>query len=133
MTYRKFHNHVTTEYCKWAGKIVTFHSDKEKKRWNELNLAQAAGQIKDLERQTDFDFYYYHWDIYEDYLCRGKVKQRKAKPKFICTYKADFTYHERVNGKWKFIVEDSKGVKTAIYQRSKKMMKHWFGIDVLET
>ncbi len=122
MTYRKFHNHVTTEYCKWAGKVVTFHSDKEKHRWNELNIIQVAGQIKDLERQTPFKFYHYP--------VSGRTKT-ELKPKLLFTYIADFTYHE----KGEFVVEDVKGQKKKIcpYPLKKKHMKVIYGVEILET
>ena len=135
MVYRKFHNHVTTKFDQWSGKVVTFHSDKEMARWEELNLLQLSGQVKDLERQTPYKFYYYDPEIYQEVLVRKKLVQKKIKPKLICSYYADFTYHEWQKDHWEFVVEDSKGQKKRIapYPLKKQMMKIWYDIIIKET
>ena len=101
---------------------ITFHSQKESRRYLELKLLERAGEIKDLKLQPRYDF-----------ILNG-VK--------MGFYKGDFGYNKKVpwrraNGHkgadWLPILEDSKGFKTAIYNLKKKMMKAFHGIDILET
>lgn len=53
----------------------------------------------------------------------------------VCGYFADFTYWEEnpKTGLFHFIVEDSKGVRTAVYRLKFKMMQAEYGIKILET
>ena len=42
----------------------------------------------------------------------------------VCTYIADFTYYEiNQDGSEEFIVEDAKGLETAVFRLKKKLMK----------
>ena len=75
-----------------------FDSKKEMRRYMELKLLQRAGEIDDLKLQVPYK------------LAVGGI--------VIGKYIADFTYTEG----GKFVCEDVKGVKTAIYRRSKKHM-----------
>lgn len=88
---------------------IKFDSKKEANRYLELKLLLRCKKISDLKLQTKFDFNVngYH----------------------VCSYKADFEYIE--NGRR--IVEDAKGVKTAVYIIKKKLMKSVHGIDIFET
>lgn len=88
---------------------IKFHSKKEARRWQQLKLLEMAGHIIDLKRQVKFPF------IVNDLL--------------ICSYYADFVYV----GDGMKIIEDSKGVRTAIYKIKKKLMKAIYNIDILET
>jgi len=47
----------------------------------------------------------------------------------ICSYRADFVY---VQG-GKTITEDCKGFRTDVYLLKKKLMKAFYGIEILET
>lgn len=88
---------------------IKFDSKKEALRYLELKQLQKDGKISDLELQPPYSIF---------------VEMQK-----VCTYKADFSYvkNERL------VIEDVKGMKTAIYRLKKKLMKACHGIDILET
>ncbi len=89
----------------------THDSKRERDRCLELQLMERAGAISDLVNQPKYD------------LIVDGTK--------IAYYKADFEYTDMETGKR--ITEDVKGMRTAIYRRSKKHMKAQYGIDILET
>jgi len=72
---------------------ITFDSQKEAMRYQELLLLQRAGAIDSLHLQVKF-------------TC--DVKNRH-----VCNYYADFTYHDKVTGM--DVVEDVKGYRTPEY------------------
>lgn len=86
----------------------TFDSLAEAKRYGELILLVRNGDITNLEVHPFFPLV---------------VNDKK-----IGKYIADFSYLE--NGKQK--VEDVKGVKTAVYQLKKKLVKAIYGLDIVE-
>ena len=88
---------------------IVFASAKESRRYLELKLLQKAGEISDLRLQTRLPI-----------VVNGKK---------VCDYLCDFSYME--NGK--FVFEDVKGVRTALYQLKKKLVKAVHNIDLLET
>lgn len=88
---------------------IKFDSKKEADRYLELKLLQRCKKISELKLQTRFDF-----------IIDGLL---------VCYYKADFEYIE--NGKR--VIEDSKGVRTAVYIIKKKLMKAVHNIDIFET
>ena len=77
-------------------------------RYEYLLEMLRAGIIDNLEKQVP-----YHIQI------NGKK---------ICTYKSDFEYE--LDGKK--VVEDYKGVRTAIYKLKKKMVEAQYGIEIVE-
>jgi len=83
---------------------ITFSSGKEARRYQELRLLEAAGEISDLQLQK----------VYE--LIPKGIDERAA------TYRADFTYMEA----GKKIIEDVKGIKTPVYILKRKLMKFRF-------
>lgn len=92
---------------------VKHASAKEARRWDDLQLLQRAGRIRELKRQVVF--------------------QIKAPSGFlICKYIADFTFDEYDKGEWKPVVEDVKGMPTAVYKLKKKLMKGLLGIEIRE-
>ncbi len=90
---------------------IKFPSIKERDRYAVLLQMQMAGMVSELERQPVYAL-----------MVDGII---------IGHYKADFRYRRK--GETSLTVEDSKGVKTPLYQRSKKHMKAQYGIDILET
>jgi len=95
---------------------VHYASTREYDRYQELRMKQKAGLIRGLRRQVVFQFI--HNGIH------------------IGKYVADSTYYEPGNPArkaWDLVVEDSKGVRTPLYQRSKKMMLAFYGIEIFET
>ena len=93
---------------------IKFDSKWESERYAELNLLLRAGEIENLETQVRFDLI---------------VNDSK-----ICTYVADFTYYEKnKEGEKVFIVEDAKGLETAVFKLKKKLMLAIKGIDIRVT
>lgn len=108
-------NKYHAKKVKWNG--LTFDSKKELKRYQELLLLQRAGEIRDLSRQVDFEL------IPAQYI-GGKCVERK------CSYKADFTYRKKDG---QFVIEDTKGMKTADYIIKRKLVLQRYGYRITET
>lgn len=85
-----------------------FASKKEARRYNELYLLERAGQITDLKEKTRYP------------LVVNGVK--------VCEYEDDFSYRE--NGV--LVVEDTKGMRTAVYKLKAKLMRAVLGITIRE-
>ena len=79
---------------------ISFASKAEAKRYSELKLLEAAGEISGLECQPKFTF------------CVND------KPAFF--YKADFRYRDQSGA---HVVEDVKGVRTPVYRLKKKLIE----------
>jgi hypothetical protein len=90
---------------------VTFDSAAEARRWGVLQLLQRAGQIERLERQKAFPL---------DTIDPDGQRVTVAK------YVADFRYFER----GRMVVEDVKGVRTALFNRSKRHFEAQYGIGI---
>lgn len=100
---------------KYRSKIVEyngikFHSQKECSRYKILLMLLEVGQIYDLQLQVKFEL--------------------KVNDVLIERYVADFTYYDQQGN---YIVEDTKGFKTADYNRKRKWMKSVYGIIILES
>jgi hypothetical protein len=80
--------------------MIRFDSKAEAKRYVELGLLAQANKIRDLKRQITFALY-------------GK----NGAP--ICRYRCDFMYQEGD----KVVVEDVKGVATAVFGIKAKLFK----------
>ena len=82
-------------------------SIKEKNRCDELTLLEKGGVIKDLKQQPKF------------VLMKGfKYQGKKIRD---ITYSADFSYYDNEKNNM-FVIEDTKGFKTAVYRLKKKML-----------
>lgn len=94
---------------------VRYASTREYERYQELLMKEKAGLIRGLKRQVTYRF------IYNGIL--------------IGKYVADAAYLEPTDGQrgWHLVVEDSKGVRTPLYRRSKKMMLAFHEIKIRET
>ena len=88
---------------------ILFHSQKEASRYGDLKILQKAKKISDLKLQVKYPL---------------EVNGQK-----VCTYIADFEYVERGTK----VVEDVKGMKTALYSLKKKLLKACTGIEIFET
>jgi hypothetical protein len=95
----------------------TFDSAAECRRYQALLLQQRAGLIKDLTRQVSF------------VLAPKTIIQGKAKRSLI--YRADFSYTETDTGQK--IVEDVKGMLTAVYKIKRHLMATVHNIQIIET
>lgn len=91
-----------------------FDSLKEYGRYLELKGLALTGEITNLTLQPKFDFIIPGWN----------------KDKRIFRYIADFQYYPR--GKDFPVIEDVKGVKTAVYRLKKKLIEAQFGIEIVE-
>lgn len=89
---------------------IKFHSQKECSRYKVLEMLLERGEIKDLKLQVKFEL--------------------KVNNELIEKYVADFTYLDKQGN---YIVEDTKGFKTADYKRKKKWMKTVHGIEIFES
>jgi hypothetical protein len=88
--------------------LIRFASKAEARRYDALRQEEQLGLIRDLRRQVRYPL-----DV-------NGIR--------IGTYAADFTYHRGDA----FVVEDTKGVRTPAFIRSKKLMLALYGIDVVE-
>lgn len=96
---------------------IRFDSKREAARYRELKFMEKAGLIRNLKLQVPFPI------IVNEQL--------------ICKYIADFVYLEKEEfgsgESWQTIVEDVKGMKTAVYQIKKKLLRAVRGITIRET
>ena len=95
-----------------------FDSEHESDRYAELKLLERSGDITDLKLQPVFVL------IPNIRDGSGKIVQSAV------TYKADFSYFDLRTGRK--VVEDAKGVKTQVYALKKKMMRYFYGIEIVE-
>lgn len=116
----KYHNRKITRDG------VTFDSRREARRYEELQLLQQAGEIKNLRRQVKFVLIPTQREP-NIIGPRGGVKKGKLLER-ECSYIADFVYGE--NGK--MVVEDAKGLRTKDYIIKRKLMLRVYGIRVRE-
>ena len=108
--YNKYHNKKTR-----TSDGVEHDSQKEARRWMELQLLQRAGDIADLKRQVTFE------------LIPRQDGER------ACHYIADFVYSDLKAGK--VVVEDVKSEATRkdkAYIIKRKLMLYLKGIKIHE-
>lgn len=98
--------------CACTGYKKRYDSLAEAARGAELELLEQAGQIRELRRQVPFDLH----------APGGGI---------VGVYIADWTYTDAATGV--FTVEDCKGHRTPIYQRSKRHLLAEYGIAIRET
>lgn len=99
-----------------------YDSRLESRRAQQLKIMEAAGLITDLQEQVKFVLIPTLYD--EDENGKQKIVER------ACAYVADFTYVDKETGE--YVVEDTKGVKTAEYVIKRKLMLYLRGIAVRE-
>ena len=117
----KYGNHKTTRFV--DGNQVTFDSEHEARRWDELVLLQKAGKIKHLRRQVKYKLIPAQRDL------QGHVIEK------ACDYIADFVYYEIPADPLRHpvqIVEDAKGFRTDAYVIKRKLMLQKYGIRIRE-
>jgi hypothetical protein len=91
-----------------------FPSKREAARYQTLTMLERLGEIRHLRLQVGFD-------LHEP----GGVEVGK--------YVADFTYEQASEHGWLDVVEDAKGVRTALYRWKKKHAEAEYGIEIRET
>lgn len=87
-----------------------FDSQAEARRYQQLLLLGAAGDLDNLELQPAFRI-----------VVAGVP---------IATYRADFAY--RALPSQALVVEDVKGVKTPVYRLKKKLVEALYGLTIQE-
>jgi hypothetical protein len=93
---------------------ATFDSRREAARWQELQLLERAGQIRDLRRQVAFE------------LVPGVKFAGAARARPALRYFADFVYTEHDNQ----VIEDVKGVETPEFKIKRHLMLALLGLEV---
>ena len=124
--YNKYNN----SRCKCASGHA-HDSKKEAKRCNELTILEKAGYIQNLQQQVKFVLIPAQREMTREIYTKGPKKGQPKEGKVIekeCAYYADFCYTE--NGR--YIVEDTKGVRTPDYKIKKKLMLYVHGIKIKE-
>lgn len=110
---------------------ITFDSKKEANRFRELQLLERAGKITALQRQVkyvliptqrEFSNEIYKKGAHQGHFKPGKVLEKE------CSYIADFAYFQDN----KYVVEDTKGVRTEAYKIKRKLMLERYGIKAKE-
>jgi len=110
---------------------IRFASTKEARRYGELRLLERAGKIWDLTLQPQFELH-----------AAGQRTLRKLSGApdvevwheggtpggLVGIYRADFVYATKAGT----IVEDAKGVRTALYQWKKKHVEIEYGVRIVE-
>lgn len=94
---------------------ITFASQKEARRYQELKLLEKAGAILTLGLQPSFKL---------------KVAGRHGILRDIGEYVADFSYTDVRTEQ--YVVEDVKGFKTPLYRWKKKHVEAQYGIQIRE-
>lgn len=89
---------------------ITFASQKEATRYQELLWMQRSGLISGLELQPRYD------------LVVNGCK--------LGFYRGDFRYVVVATGQ--SVTEDVKGVRTAVYMLKKKLVKALYGVEISE-
>jgi hypothetical protein len=104
---------------------ITFASQKEARRYQELKLLERAGEIMNLRLQVPYE-------LQAPRIYVGGIEGLKTPrlPAVLGKYVADFTYHDRRTG---YVVEDVKGFKTPLYRWKKKHVEAQYGFQIRET
>lgn len=94
---------------------IKFDSKREAQRYRELKLLESAGLVSGIELQVPYE-------LVPDMVFDGRKVQGVR-------YIADFRYTDE-NGQT--VVEDAKGMRTAVYTIKKKLMMWRYGIKIRE-
>jgi len=97
---------------------IRFASTREARRYGELRMLERAGLIRDLTLQPSFDLH----------APNVIAATRWARGQVIGRYRADFAY-QTTDGT---IIEDVKGVRTALYTWKKKHVEAEYGVRIVE-
>jgi hypothetical protein len=102
---------------------IEFDSERERSRYFDLKRQQTAGIIRDLRLQVAYE-------IVPAVTLYGRKRPARK-------YVADFVYFacEFTGGKekWRLVVEDAKGFKTAEYRLKRHLMMAVHGIEIKES
>ncbi|WP_346655757.1 DUF1064 domain-containing protein [Paraburkholderia phenoliruptrix] len=94
---------------------ITFDSVRESARYTKLAAMRSAGEISDLRIQVPFE-------IVPAAVVGGRKRPARK-------YIADFVYADAAGN---LVVEDVKGMRTAMYSIKRQLVKVLYGIDIVE-
>lgn len=94
---------------------IAFDSKAEAERYKQLKMLEQAGEIIGLEVHQ-------RWPLHVPAVEPSEIT-------VLAVYEADFSYHTR---DFSLVVEDVKGVRTAMYRLKRKWLKAEYGIDIVE-
>jgi hypothetical protein len=97
----------------------TFDSVKESRRFQELRLLEWAGEIGGLEVHPRYE------------ILPAHKHPVTGKPVRAIYYEADFRYWILGAGKPKPVVEDVKGVQTAVFRLKRKLVEYKYRIEIV--
>lgn len=105
---------------------IRFSSQREARRYGELRLLERAGQLWDLTLQPVFALHAVAapTDELTRFLTPGVNRQHAL----VGVYRADFAYATATGT----VVEDVKGVRTALYRWKKKHVELEYGVRIIE-
>lgn len=106
---------------------LVFDSQKEARRWQELKLLEAAGEISELQRQVKYTLIPAQREPDKTGKRGGVIKGKLIEREIA--YIADFAYKDKDGAQ---IVEDVKGVATPEYILKRKMMLYFHGVQISE-
>lgn len=106
---------------------ITYDSQKEYRRFCELQLLERAGAIHDLKRQVEYVLIPAQREPDKVGVRGGIIKGKTIE--LAVKYVADFVYTE--DGKT--VVEDVKGFRTPDYIIKRKLLLYLHGIRIKET
>jgi hypothetical protein len=87
----------------------TFDSQAEAARWRELLIMEGKGLIWDLKPHPTFELI-------------PAFTDRQGKRHRATFYEADAQYYENDEGRYLMVVEDTKGVETAVFKIKMKLL-----------
>jgi len=106
---------------------IRFDSAKEAKRYLELKALERAGEIWELELQPAFELFA---PSTSGYLLRAAIAVASSGLFSLGYYYGDFKYCDKATVP--YVVEDVKGVRTALYKWKKKHVEAQYGIRIRE-
>lgn len=110
---------------------IQFDSKREAARYQELRLLERAGRISGLQTQVKYVLIPTQrtasFELYKSGPKKGMRKSGKVLEN-ECAYIADFVYTQDGSE----IVEDAKGMRTAVYRIKRKLMLERYGIQIQE-
>lgn len=110
---------------------IEFDSKKEAQRYQELRLLERADRISNLRLQVKYVLIPTQREASFDVYKSGPQKGQRKPGKVLeneCAYIADFVYTQDGSE----IVEDAKGIRTAVYRIKRKLMLERYGIQIKE-
>ena len=114
----------------------TFDSKKEKDQWLILRHQEEMGEIRDLQRQVEFELIPAQYEDVITYTKTGKEKITKKLVERKCSYVADFVYFDTKSGEK--VVLDTKGydkksgkfIETPEFKIKRKLMLYVHNIKI---